>query len=631
MSMVYRATRIIRHSDLHEVIDEPENVRIQLAHGVKSIPFDIGALAYMVRDSRQVRIDHRGLAVCLATFLPERRALLLKIFDMVWAYQNNTTARSMLQKLAQIFEWSDKSGYARVFIDPLATSTIYREYSEYLYDRLQSGAITPVTANSLQRFFCRLIEVAFPTDYLHIAGSAVAIRSYRRLGKGPSEAQVSIYIRTCLALAKGLSASVLAGDPFPWRLRIDTYEATIFPGNGLIYTPYAGRLVEVYNVGEQRILTVEEYIAKLGNKNLHGRSLLEFASINVHLAQNNLQKANIDLRSEYRLRHAKIASKAYANLFIAITGCSVSELAQFDYSDALLIEKGVVKKEFSAVKLRASGRLTRYAIGVGVGTSLLKEYLRLRAWLLNGRSFEKLFFSLDEDRDLITRVSGSLTYNLYTHMKDLYLDPNLPHLGSRMFRRYKSLVLHTLGFEPRVVADALNHSLVTNLTDYTGGTVEKQSAELGLFWKSVKKASDVVREEVNTAAVPIAAGHCEGFNNPIPCVENVEIAPSCSTQYGCLFCSNYKCHVDEEDIHKLLSLQFVIQSIRRSSPNLKHSEHLFKKLSIRLQYVLNEMSSHSDLAAAIVAKMRKQVEEYGVLTPFWESHLQRYERLGVVF
>lgn len=129
----------------------------------------------------------------------------------------------------------------------------------------------------------------------------------------------------------------------------------------------------------------------------------------------------------------------------------------------------------------------------------------------------------------------------------------------------------------------------------------------------------------------IATGHCDEFNNPVPCLEDADIRPSCSTQFGCLFCSKYICHSDSEDIHKLLSLQFVVQSIRRSNPNADHSEHLFRKLSMRLQCILNEISERSEFVADIVREMRRQVEEYGVLTPFWESRLERYERLGVVF
>lgn len=629
--MTYRTTRVVNHSDLDKVVDEPESVRIQLAHGVKSIPFDIGAFAYMIRESRQARIDDRGVAVCASSLLPDRRALLLKIFDMVWAYQNNATARSMLQKLAQIFEWTDSKGHAQVFVDPLATSIIYREYSDYLFNRIQSGSLTPITANGLQRFFVRLIEVAFPKDYLHIAGSVVSIRGSRRLGKGPSEVQISTYIKTCLAVASGLSSAVLAGDPFPWSFKVENYEVTLFPGNGLTYTPYAGRYVEIYNVSEKRIVTIDEYIARSGEKNLLSRSWLTQAVTNIQSAEKNLENANIDLRGEHRLRQALIASKAYATLFIAITGCSLSELAQFDYSDALLIAKGAIKKEFSAVKLRAAGRVTRYAIGVGIGISLLKEYLRLREWLLNGRSFDKLFFSVRADRCLITKIVPSLTYELYTHMKGLYLDSDVPHLGSRMFRRNKSLALHAMGFKPRVVAGVLNHSLATNIKDYTGGTVEKQSGELSLFWKSVRKASNVVRDKGGLTSVAIATGHCDEFNNPVPCLEDADIRPSCSTQFGCLFCSKYICHSDSEDIHKLLSLQFVVQSIRRSNPNADHSEHLFRKLSMRLQCILNEISARSEFVADIVREMRRQVEEYGVLTPFWESRLERYERLGVVF
>lgn len=630
----FRETIVVPHSALVEIDTEPERVRVVVAYGSKSVIFDIGAIAYFKRVSRSEKYDDRGTSVLISSLIPARRKLLFGIFDLVWGYQNGSTVRSMYQKILQIFEWCDSRHYSNVFVEPIATSSIYREYSDYLYDRLQKGSLKPLTAHALQRFFCRLIEVAFPKDHQKISGVAVTIPSQRRLGRGASAADVSTYIRSCLALARGLGSKVLSGVPFPWRINFESFEVVIFPGNNSIYTPYVNCSNKVHNVEALRISTVDEYIAKSHGDNTAGSRRRLYPAADVKSAEENLAKANADLRNEFRLRYAIIAAKAYANLFIAITGCSPAELSQFDFLEAVEIERSAIKKELSAVKFRAAGRRTRYALGVGVGIELLKEYFKLRQWLLNGASCDRLFFAYSERQDPdaeIKPISATLTYELYDHMKGRYFAPEVPHLGSRMFRRNKSLVLHALGFEPRVVADVLNHAMSTNLADYTGGTVEKQNQELGLFWKSVRRASEVVRDRVSPSAMSIAAGHCESFNNPIRVVDSTELTPVCINQFGCLFCQNYFCHPDVEDIHKLLSLHYVIQVVRRSGSNFDHAEHLFKKLSIRLQYILSEITARSLKAADLVASTRKQVEEYGILTPFWERRLQRYEMLGVKF
>lgn len=45
--------------------------------------------------------------------------------------------------------------------------------------------------------------------------------------------------------------------------------------------------------------------------------------------------------------------KAYAGIFLLITGASPTEFEQFTYEEALEVEKSPIKKELSSVKFRA--------------------------------------------------------------------------------------------------------------------------------------------------------------------------------------------------------------------------------------------------------------------------------------
>ncbi len=196
--------------------------------------------------------------------------------------------------------------------------------------------------------------------------------------------------------------------------------------------------------------------------------------------------------------------------------------------------------------------------------------------------------------------------------------------------------MHSARISPSTVADSLNHSEVVNLSIYAEATPEQQQAEFGQFWQSVRHAAALVRERSEKASCKVistAAGHCGGFNQPTPVSDAgaIAIEPNCHTQYGCLYCEHYICHSDEEDLHKLLSLQYVINAVRKAAPDLAHAEALYKELSIRIEFILNALGERSESVKQTVERVKAKVFDYGELTLFWETRLSRYEKMGVVF
>jgi len=64
---------------------------------------------------------------------------------------------------------------------------------------------------------------------------------------------------------------------------------------------------------------------------------------------------------------------------------------------------------------------------------------------------------------------------------------------------------------------------------------------------------------------------------------------------------------------------------------MNHADRLFRDLSVRIEFLLDEISKLSDTACAMVNAVKRRVFDLGELTPFWENRLQRYEMMGVVF
>lgn len=632
-------TQIIPLSEVTQEFAEPERLRLQLSPKVMKRPFDIGSFAYVIRGKNESVRDDRGTPVVIESFVENRRELILGLLES-FIGQRDATVYTRLRHIENFIDWLNTEGYWEVFASAAQAQQAYRDYTAHLNHRIAHQVWKPLSAKNAQCPVSGLIELLYPEDSHYILAGAVTIIAEKG-SEAASAAHVEVYRDVCLAIAQQCSAFVLNNQPYPFVVTVRDYEVVGFPSKRGWVGPFKESPLS-YNATERRIATVEEYWAapgKLGRKrpckSLVGRYLT--------VAQASLDAVNEHERHWHRLQVAGLAAKAYASLFLMITGATPTEFDQFSYADALDVEKSPIKKELSAVKFRAGGKATLYNIGRDTGLPLLKEYLKLREWILNGESREQLFFTMPSKAAPVSankefsefNAAGTLS-KFFKSISGTFLDPKVPRLSPRKMRKHKSLGMHAAGLSPSTVTATLNHSLEVNLSAYSEATPEQQEAELGQFWQAMHHAAQVVRERSQRPAegeIATGAGHCDGFNQPIPVCDlgAAAIEPNCRSQYGCLYCEHYICHSDEEDLHKIVSLQFVINAVRKAAPDAAHAEALYKELSIRIEFILDALGERSDAVKQLAEAIKTRVFEYGELTSFWESRLSRYEKIGVVF
>ncbi|MBP3063066.1 hypothetical protein SAMN05216576_1153 [Ectopseudomonas chengduensis] len=631
-------TQIITLREVAQEFAEPERLRLQLSAKVMKKPLDIGSWAYCIRGKNESASDDRGTPVVLDSFVESRRELIVKVLESLVGLRDESVL-GRFKCLEQFIDWLDRKDYKEIFASEVAAQRAYRAYTAHLNERIAQKKLKPISSNMLQGEVATLIALLYPENGHHILAGALRIRGERE-SAAVSEAHVELYRDLCLAIAQQLSDLILNNKTYPWVVTIRDYEVVVFPSTWGAVGPFKESPLS-YNAAERRIATLEEYWSACDRR---GRKKYCKSKTNRTLndSQDRLQAANGDARHWHRLNMASLAAKAYACLFLMITGATPTEFAQFSYADALEVEKSPIKKELSAVKFRAGGRLNGYNIGRGNGLDLLKEYLKLREWILNGVTHERLFFSMPEAKSKNVGnpfgeldVSGMFN-NFQRSISGTFLDPKVPRLPPRLMRRFKSAGLHTAGQSPSAVAASLGHTEAVNQQSYAQASSEQMESEFGQFWQAVRHAAQVVRERSEKAVggeIATPAGHCDGFNQPIPVRDlgAVAIEPNCRTQYGCLYCEHYICHSDEQDLHKLLSLQYVINAVRKVTPDAAHAEALYKELSIRIEFILDALAERSDAVKQLVETVRAKVFEYGELTAFWEARLNRYEQMGVVF
>lgn len=637
----YRAnTQIITLSEIAPEFTEPERLRLRLSPKVLKKPFDIGSFAYVIRGKNKSMHDDRSTPVEIKSFVESRRKFIARLLE-TFIGQRELTVLTKLRNTEYLVEWLNEQGYRDFFTSAAQAQQAYRDYTAHLNHRINSQSLKPITGRGMQAFFSMLIDLLYPEISHHILAGAVSITAGRGSEEPARTVDVEAHRDVCLAIARQCSAFILNNQSYPVVVSIRDYEVVGFPSNHGWVGPFKESPL-AYNAGARRIATVEEYLKdseKLGRK-LPLKSTVKSA---LAAAKASLDAANRDDRHWHRLNMAGLAMKAYASLFLMITGATPTEFLQFKYADALDVEKSPLKKELSAVKFRAGGKSTLYTIGQGTALSLLKDYLKLREWILNGATHELLFFSMPSaskrvrvDNEFSEFKAIYLLPKFFKVVSGTFLDPKVPKLSPRKMRKQKSLGMHAAGVAPSTVAVTLNHSVETNLAAYSDATPEQQESEFGQFWQAMRHAAKVASErslKPAEAKIPTAAGHCDGFNNPIPAhhIADVSIELNCRSQYGCLYCEHYICHSDEEDLHKLVSLQYVINAVRNAAPDTNHAESLYKELSIRIEFILEALGERSDEVQQSVEAIKSKVFEYGELTPFWERRLSRYEKMGVAF
>lgn len=632
-------TYVISLNEVMQQFPEPERLRLKLSAKLRRKSLDIGSWAYFIRGKNGSVRDDRGTPVVLDSFVESRRELILRFLESLVG-QRDQTVLTRFRILEQFIDWLSLDGYKEVFASEFDAQRAYQDYTAYLNHQVAHQKWKPITAVNAQRQAAGLIELLYPESSHHILAGAVSIRGGEE-SAAVSSAHVELYRDVCLAIAQQGSDFLLHNKPYPWVVTIRDYEVVVFPSHWGAVSPFK-ESPPPYHASGRRIATIEEYQAACDGLGRRKPRKSEVAR-SLKIARDSFQAANDDARHWHRYYVAGLAAKAYACLFLMVTGATPTEFSQFSYADALEVEKSPIKKELSAVKFRAGGKLNSYNIGRIGGLPLLNEYLKLRDWILNGVSHERLFFSMPESakrKSAENRLADldvtDAICKFHDSISGIFLDPKVRRLSPRQMRKFKSSGSHRAGLPPSAVAVSLGHTEAVNQSTYAQATPEQLEAEFGQFWQAVRHAAQVVRERSEGAigaGIAIGAGHCDGFNQPIPVrdVGAVAIEPNCRTQYGCLYCEHYICHSDEEDMHKLLSLQYVINAVRKAAPDGAHAEALYKTLSIRIEFILEALGERSDAVKQLVETIKAKVFEYGELTAFWEARLNRYEKIGVVF
>lgn len=640
-----RDVNVIEFSNLNNEILRPETVMLQFDPEIKPKPVDIGSLCY--RDRQEIiagwdsnkRVNPR--AVILNSLMPERRDFIRSFLDsMRVSGKSHVSLFGHFRYIRYVFDWIDTNSFSDFLESYEMFSDAYAAFTDHVFHRIHGdNTWNPGTAARYQSAFWFISDTVFdPAKTLEIKSSRPIVHVPRQRVHAPSTKEVVEYVSYLSSFVRGLKVALM-NDDFPLKIPCSNYEVVIYPSNNKsVSSPYVKDTHAMFDTETHQMLSFNEY-----KKNIHKKreksnkpsakkvsaSTRDYKrSVQFYIDSNKDKKG-----SRYRKSWAQKVIRGYATLIQFITGANPSSLVAFEYSNALDVASDSVQKDLLSIKLRANGSLEKYPIGGNKGLRILKEYLDFRDWYLNERSYKYLFFTDIDSSGEATEcvpIRSDFQSRLYKQLCGRVIPKHIENITPSMARKHKNIILKRLGLTTGEAAQSLNHSEEVNDQSYSAPSQDEMIKEFSSFWTSVKAAANNVNIEKKSSDSDTIMGHCDDFGNPETIASDVPIKPSCRTQLGCLFCEHYACHADEEDIRKILSLRYVINEVREYAIDYERADFLFKEISIQVGEILKRIEALYPGLSETIERINKEVYDLGLLTPFWASRLDRYEKMGLV-
>ncbi len=561
--------------------------------------------------------------VRLETLRLERREVLLEILNLIAMSNNEISANSALKQFKYALNWCDSNNHSDLFRSAEDARKAYQAFTESLTHRLLVLKNCKIClCYRAQLALKQLLKMKFKNNYIQIIAGIKTFKLPKgSFGSIPPEEHIRQATRTARDLSEKLSSTVLENKQLPLSIEINGSLCSFTPVLGRPYlTQYNRHQILAYNSETNTLLTPLEISKKFGLCKSTAQKRHDGFATTTRLAN--------DPRSPIRMRLAMLAADAYAQLFLYLTGATPSEFIKFDFDNAVAVAENSITKQLKSVKFRAGGKLTRYSISAKIGVPLLRKYLQLRNWIIDGQESPYLFLKLSSKSGTPVQLPPNFQAHYFKKLHGTFLPDGITNIPPLTSRKIKNIILHTLNEDPEIIAKSLNHTIETNLNSYSHQSIDRQRNEFSAYWSAVHKAASLINSDGTGLSVP--SGRCSGYLHPRGKSEEISIQPSCTNQLGCFYCIHHSCHADEEDTFKLLSALYVIDALQSWSSTPQDKSSILHNIDERICEIIDAIAAISNNHKQMVDRIRHKVFTLGILTPFWESRMARFESVGLI-
>ena len=404
---------------------------------------------------------------------------------------------------------------------------------------------------------------------------------------------------------------ILNEESFPLKFNLLNKEYWCLPSQKMFFKMTDKNYPHAFNIKTGNIKVVEEimkeYNSSYNDANAQHKNFIQ------HLAIAN------KCQSKRKLFLASYGLQAFYILFLTNTGMNDSVAATLKWSDDYEVEQE--RYRFKNIKYRANNKLVEFEIGSKFVKDFQK-YIKLRKYLLCDKKFDYLFFikSGISATLSIMQKDGTFSSILNRRFKKI-LDSKLPIITSRQLRvnkTYQTIEKHGVITASQLAQTSIN----TLLKHYQGTSSELVEEEFEKYFITLNNTLFTDKEGDETTV-----GWCNNPTNPKQTLLP-DILTGCENKEGCLFCENYRLHIDEYDINKLFSLKYVINECRYVAKNEEHFNSIYGGILKRLNNIFGLIKEHKrDIDLEL---LEKNVFEKELLHPYWEHKLNTLISMGAL-
>lgn len=324
--------------------------------------------------------------------------------------------------------------------------------------------------------------------------------------------------------------------------------------------------------------------------------------------------------------------------FISATGTNLSVVQELEIHTEQIVPT-TQGKRYSGTKGRAEGKEVYPEFGVEY-VPVFKKIMDLRKWLLNGTE-TSLVFPYRAQSGGIFRVEKSFIKDV----KDIFNSalPKTVWVTPTQWRKgVGSEYIKLSDGDTLLTSEKLGNSESVVRVHYARPSIEDTATELTAFFDSVY--SKAISRTRSLSEVPVKiiedfdhpsnmpSGYCDRPDKLPPALADgftpFAPVPFCGEPITCLFCVYFSVHADEQDIRRLVSLEYLLKSSKGSMAIEKYAEK-FSPMIHRIGEVLVEICKVAEHGASLVDSVRAQVAG-GKLDKFWQIHFNTLVSVGVV-
>lgn len=640
-----RPVVLLDFDDLETEVLRPEGVVlvwVESENSTRKRSSDVGCFCYRSRD----KVAGKGGArsVDLGTFDDKRVVIVKGILDYLRATKA-TSVEGKYTGIKRFFDWIDNGDDDWVFGDLESMKTAYHQYTVYLNQLMHLAAvnngISAITAESYQKGAAVVVSVSLKLPVTKVKSFSVVISRYRGTIDTPnnlsSQDERSRTFSSLVSFVNEVHRAVLLREGLPIQLSSP---------NDPVFNYYVPRQTRKKGSGPDSILyhlKGYEKFPELSTILSSPGLCLSPESKRIHRytygsCRVSIRKFERDPRGYAATSLVNRALTVGLITFISATGTNLSVVQELEVDTGNVVPS-TQGKRYSGTKGRANGVEVFPEFGIDY-VPLFNKIMDLRKWLLNGRE-SKLVFPFQGDNGLIGRVELSCIAELKRLFK--FALPNTVWVTPTQWRKgVGSEYVKLSDGDTVLAAEKLGNSERVVRGHYARPSVEDTAAEMSCFFDSICSAA--ISRARSLAQIPvkiiddlghpsnIPTGYCERPDNSTPMLADgftpFAPTPSCGEPVTCLFCKHYAVHANEQDLRRLLSLEYLLTASQASMANESYISR-FAPMLHRVDEVLKEFQVVSNIDASLITSIRREVEG-GELDSFWAIHFNTFVSLGVV-